>query len=162
YGENSPRTGTAINNLGGFYLDQGNLTEAAKHFEKALAIKEKSLGANSEGLIKSMHNLAIVYERMKRSDDAKKLRDRVEALMKHKIQSSDKKDIDTMLHLADKLIVEKKHDDAEKLLDEALAIATAECGPKSLKTAQVLQFQAMCAQTKQEFDRATHLYISVL
>lgn len=162
YGEYSPRTAVVINNLGGYHLDHGNLNEAAKYFERGLELKEKVLGKDSQALLKSLNNLAVVYGMLNRKADAQEMSQRASALMKSKIASSDQKDVDTMILLADRLSVSKQHAEADAVLAQALDAATQEYGIDSLKVAQVLHHMAAKAQNTGDSDKSLEYYRALL
>ncbi len=161
YGDQSPRTAVSINNLGGFYLERGNLLEAAEYFERALSIKEKALGKKSHELIKNINNLAIVYKRLNKTAQSEELSERAGDLMKAKIASNNR-DIDTMLMLADKLAAEKKVDDACAILVDAYHVAVEEFGDDSLKVAHILDYLGMVCHNAGQYDKASRYLTKVL
>jgi len=161
YGEYSPRTAICINNLGGYFLSQGNLLEATPLFEWALELKEKTLGRDNPDLINQITNLAIVYERLKRKADAQEMRSRLDALIKAKMDASNPKDIDTMINLAGNLTAEKKPDEARAMFERALETANSEFGSDSLKAAQILNLLSR-HYIEKDIDRARDCLVKAL
>jgi len=62
-----------FNNLAALFLETGRLAEAEQLYERALAIKEKMLGARHPEVGVTLNNLAILHRRSGRPDAARVL-----------------------------------------------------------------------------------------
>ncbi len=61
-GPESTLLATNLNNLGALYKIQGKLSQAVPVFQRAIAIREKALGADHPQVANSLNNLAVVYK----------------------------------------------------------------------------------------------------
>jgi tetratricopeptide (TPR) repeat protein len=68
-----PDVATTLNNLVGFYAEQGKYGEAEPLYKRSLVIFEKTLGAEHTSVAIVLENLAKLLHRMKREDEAAKL-----------------------------------------------------------------------------------------
>jgi tetratricopeptide (TPR) repeat protein len=120
FGSESPKTATALNNLGELYRIQGKLSDAEQCYKKSLAIREKVLGKNNVQVALSQNNLASVYFAEKRFDKAEALyKDSVEVLN----ATLGKDDLNTEImkrNLAEVYKVEKKFLEAETIYKEII------------------------------------------
>ena len=63
----------SLNNLAGLYHAQGKYAEAEPHFKRALAIREKVLGAEHPKVAGSLNNLAALYDAQGKYGEAEPL-----------------------------------------------------------------------------------------
>jgi tetratricopeptide (TPR) repeat protein len=78
-----PKTATALNNLGANLQMQGRYKEAEPVLLRALAMKEKTLGAMSLSVANTLSNLAEVCDALGRKAEAEKHRARMQEIRKH-------------------------------------------------------------------------------
>ena len=62
---------TSLNNLAGLYQAQGKDAEAEPLYKRALAIREKALGKDHPDVATVLENLAVLYEKIGKEDEAK-------------------------------------------------------------------------------------------
>ncbi len=70
----------ALNNLGLLYYSQGKYAEAEPLFKRALAIEEKALGPDHPDLATTLENMADLYKKTGRLDEAKRFEERAQAI----------------------------------------------------------------------------------
>ena len=68
--KNHPDIAGSYHNIGNFHLRQGNCTEALKHYQKGLRLREKILGNQHPSVATSYHNLGNVYHRQNKNGKA--------------------------------------------------------------------------------------------
>lgn len=66
-------SGPSVNNLAGLYESQGHYAEAEPLYRRALATRERVLGAEHPSTLKSVNNVAGLYESQRRYADAEQL-----------------------------------------------------------------------------------------
>jgi Tfp pilus assembly protein PilF len=66
----------SLNNLGTFYYAQGLYEQAESSCKRAVAIWEKALGPDHPNVAAGLENLAAVYRKMDRAEDAEALEQR--------------------------------------------------------------------------------------
>jgi tetratricopeptide (TPR) repeat protein len=62
FGPNDPRLGATLNDLGIIYDESQRYEKAETVYKRALAIREKALGANSSDVATTLNNLANLYK----------------------------------------------------------------------------------------------------
>ena len=63
WGRSIPTWANTLNNLGALYWEQGKIAEAEPLYQRALFIKERTLGPDDPALAPSLNNLAALYVR---------------------------------------------------------------------------------------------------
>ena len=112
----------SLNNLAELYRNQGKYDEAEPLYQRALAIREKSLGSDHPDVATSLNNLAVLYSDQGRYDEAEPLYQRALAI-REKSLGADHPDVATSLNnLAQLYHDQGKHAEAELLHQRALAI----------------------------------------
>ncbi|MGH9551017.1 MAG: tetratricopeptide repeat protein, partial [Terriglobales bacterium] len=132
-GEQTSATTSVLNSLGNFKFDHGQLNEASEYFERSYVNAEKIYGEDHPKLSLFANNLAVVYNDMKRTQDAKRMNEKAQALLRLKFMRSNEQDVETLVLLADKYFLEKNYGEALKIQDKALELATRNYGEDSLK-----------------------------
>jgi CHAT domain-containing protein len=116
----------------------GDPAKALPHYERALAIYEKSLGLEHPDIARSLNNMALIYFSME--DHAKALPFNERALSIHE-KSNGHKHPDTAISINNLALIYASTGDAEKahlLYDRALSINEKALGPKHPQTAMSL------------------------
>ena len=70
---NHPDLGQSLNNLGLLYKNQSRYVEAEQFYKKALAIWEQTLGPNNTNVATVLENMAELYIKTGRKDEANAL-----------------------------------------------------------------------------------------
>jgi tetratricopeptide (TPR) repeat protein len=73
FGTDHPGYAVALNKLAIVFLAEGKYSEAEGLFKRALAIREKALGANHSDVGQTLNNLALVYQDQGKYEDAEGL-----------------------------------------------------------------------------------------
>lgn len=68
--EKDEEEATILNNLGGVYYNQFNLSKAKEYYEKALGVREKKKTALDENFGKNFNNLGLIYKKTNNSKKA--------------------------------------------------------------------------------------------
>ena len=97
FGVNHANYGIALNNLAVVYETQGKYAEAERLFKRALAIREKALGARPPRCGQTLNNLAIVYHEQGKYADAEALYKRALAI-REKALGADHPDVAASLN----------------------------------------------------------------
>ena len=71
----------SLNNLAGLYRDQGKYAEAEPLFQRALAIRERTLGPEHPEAARSLQNLAVLYNDQGKYAEAEPLYQRSLAIL---------------------------------------------------------------------------------
>jgi len=72
---------TSVNNLEGFYANQGEYRKAEPFYERALAIREKALGSEHPDVATSLYNLALLSKDANRLSETEPLMRRSAAIL---------------------------------------------------------------------------------
>ncbi len=62
FGSNHSNVAASLNNLAGFYQDQGKYAEAEPLFKRSLTIREKALEPGHLDIAASLNNLALLFQ----------------------------------------------------------------------------------------------------
>ncbi len=137
YGDGNTVTSMAVNNLGGFYLEQSNFKAAAAQFELALEMKERALGKENPGLRNVLRNLGIAYEGLGKKSESKECLNRAGSLMEQMAPSE--LNVDILVQTGSDLFSQGKKKEGFEVLTRALATSEREHGTDSAKSATVLK-----------------------
>jgi eukaryotic-like serine/threonine-protein kinase len=119
-----------LNNLAIVHLATGAYEEAKALHERALAIKEKTLGPEHPDVAASLNNLANVHETTGAYEEAKALHERALAI-KEKTLGPEHPDVAASLNnLANIHFAMGAYEDAKTLYERALAIREKALGPE--------------------------------
>ncbi len=111
-----------INYLGIALVQAEHYTEAEPYLNRALAIREKSLGADHPSTAKSLHNLAELYRTQRKYAEAEPLFIRALAIREKSLGPDHALTAITLNNLAGLYVSQDKYKEAEPLLERALAI----------------------------------------
>lgn len=158
YGEEDPRVGSALNDLGVILFGQGHLDDARPVFERALAIREGILGQDHVDVAESLNNLASLLQDQGLYQEATPLMARAQTIFE-KVLGPDHVHIGTILNnRASLLQAQGEYEEARSLLERSLSVMEAALGPDHLYTAQVLGNLAGLLSTMGNYDEALPLF----
>jgi tetratricopeptide (TPR) repeat protein len=120
------------------YQDQGKYTEAAGLFERALAIREKALGANHPDVGQTLNNLALVYWKQGKYSEAEGLYKRALAILEKALGANHLDVAWTLNDLALVYRAEGRYEEAEALFKRALTIREKTLGASHTQVGKTL------------------------
>ena len=131
-------TGIVMSNLIAVLLDLGQLEEAAKTGEAALASLEKWFGADHPYVARTLHSLGTVYQGQGRIDDAQQLYERAQAIWKKNpgVGLMDEATLEASLGAV--YTHQGYYAKAEVLLKKAMETREAALGPNNAEVSAVL------------------------
>jgi CHAT domain-containing protein/tetratricopeptide (TPR) repeat protein len=138
FGTNHADYGAALNNLAIVYHAQGKYTDAEGFYFRALAIREKALGAGHLVVAQTLYNLGLVHWDQGKHADAVGLYERALAIRERKLGASHLDVAQTLNELANVYHQQGKYADAEELHKRALAIREKRLGASHPDMAQTL------------------------
>ncbi len=118
FGSDSPKTATALNNLGELHRLQGKFSDAEGCYLKAISIREKVLGKNNVQVALSKNNLASVYFAQKKFAQAEELYKQSVDILTFALKEGDPNIIVMKRNLAEVYKVDKKYSKAEAIYKE--------------------------------------------
>jgi tetratricopeptide (TPR) repeat protein len=138
FGSESARYASSINELAELYRIRGQYAEAEPLFRKALAIRERVLGADDPAVAQSLNRLGLLLRNRGKYSEAEPLfRQSLEIWSKK--SSEESSDVAQSLNnLAGDLLDKGKYAEAESLCRRSLAISEKLSGPGSVETARSL------------------------
>jgi tetratricopeptide (TPR) repeat protein len=139
-GVNHPTAANLFYNLGAVHSTQKRWGEAEAAYRQALILFSQSPGNQPRAAL-TMINLALVYRRTGRNEEADPLFDRARSLWQRGLSSADATPI-LLLDLATALWSGHQLTDAESVVKEALALAESRFGATHPRTAQALSLYA--------------------
>lgn len=112
---------TCINNLAGTYRLKGDYETAVEFFQEALGIYATTVGTEHFVYLSAQNNLGLVYQDLKRYDEAEKLHLRVLAVLE-KTGRRDTTFATTLNNLASVAMATGRHADAQGFLRQTLEV----------------------------------------
>ncbi|MFA6321392.1 MAG: tetratricopeptide repeat protein, partial [Candidatus Omnitrophota bacterium] len=76
---------TDLNNLATVYSYQNKYQESEDLYKRALAITEKSFGPEHQNLVLILSNIASLYEKLGKNDEAKTLQNRAKKIYESRL-----------------------------------------------------------------------------
>lgn len=143
-------------NAGREALQQGNFTEAERHFESALEAAER-FSADDARLGKSYNNLAAVYYAQEDYERAEPLMRRALAQLRDSLGTDNTEVAQTMKNLAALYYLQGDRNQAEDLLKQSLGIMETVHGPNHAFVATVLSNLAGLYQAENRYREAEPL-----
>jgi CHAT domain-containing protein len=113
---------SSLNNLANVYLYQGKHAEAEGLYKRALAVREKALGASHPHVAGDLHNLANVYRSQGKHADVEGLAKRAHAILEKAFGQDHPNVARSLNNLALVYKEQGKYADAEGFLKRALAV----------------------------------------
>ena len=157
-GSDHPYVGMSLNNLASLYKSQGRYADAEPLYERALAIREKSLGPDHPAVGTTLNNLAGLYQSQRRYGDAELLYRRSLAIWE-KALGPDHPDVGRSLNnLAGLYEDQGRFDEAELLYKRSLAIWEKVLGPDHPDVGHSLNNLAALYFAQSDWARATELW----
>jgi serine/threonine protein kinase/tetratricopeptide (TPR) repeat protein len=145
--------------LGGTYLSLGDNQAAEVHFERARQIRRERLGEEHPETLYSMGNVAVVYHRQDRYDEAEALCVETLELSRRVLGEEHPQTLDAMNLLGHVYMKQGRHDEAEQLLVKALESRRRVLGEEQLRLMNSL---AIVYMNQGRYDEAEQLHVNVL
>jgi tetratricopeptide (TPR) repeat protein len=140
-----------LNQTGLYHVARAAYVEAEPLFQRALAIREKVLGAEYPDTAGSLNNLAELYRDQGRLSDAEPLHQRALATYEKVLGTEHSLTATTFNNLALLYQAQGRLAEAEPLLQRALAIAEKALGPEHPQTHKVRENLATLRQRLSDF-----------
>ena len=138
YGFDFPEATRLLNQAGCYFSDRGQYEEAEPLYERALAIREKALGAEHPDVANSLNNLASLYNNQRKYEKAEPLLVRALAI-REKALGAEHPDVANSLYcLAWHYDQQKKYAQAEPLYQRALSNYEKAVGPEHPLVARLI------------------------
>jgi tetratricopeptide (TPR) repeat protein len=147
-----------INLLGNALYQAGQYTEAEPHLNRALAIREKALGANHRKTATSLNNLAALYDSQGKYAEAEKLYMRALAISEKTLGADHPETAVSHNNLALLYASQGKYAEAEPLVKRSLAIDEKALGADHPDTARSLNNLAGLYAAQGKYAEAEPLY----
>jgi CHAT domain-containing protein/Tfp pilus assembly protein PilF len=148
----------SLNGLANVYQSQGRYADAEGLYQRALAIKEKALGANHPNVATTLNNLANVYQLQGKYADAAATYQRALAIYEKALGANHPDVAVTLNNLAVVYESQGKYADAEGLYRRALAIEEKALGTNHPDVALTLNNLAMVYESQGKYADAEGLY----
>lgn len=150
--KNELNVAASLNNLGTFLAGLGRQEEAEQLLKQALALQEKVEGAASKSAVNSMNNLAMLYFRMGRLDEAQILATRARTRAD---ESGSQYDYEAALKAEGLILQELGHfNEAEAALTKAYEVNLKRFGPEHLYTANSFGLLGNCLVKQKRYEEA--------
>ena len=144
--------------MANLYRSEGHIEQAGPLYERALAIREKTLGPDHPATATALNNLATLYASVGRFASAEPLYQKALAI-REKTLGPDHPDMAASLaNLARVYERERRYADAEPLLKRSLTIGEKTFGPNHPNVAGVLNSLAFLYQDEARYADAEPLY----
>jgi len=146
-------------NQAGYYLEErARFSEAQPLLQRAVSIKEKTLGPDHPSVATSLNNLALVYHAQAKHDKAEPLFRRALAIWQRAL-GPDHPDVATALNNLAALYKDQgKYAQAEPLFQRALALREKVLGPVDPHVANSLNNLALLYKDQGMYTQAAPLY----
>ena len=153
-GPERPAVATNLNNLAGFYDNQGQYAKAEPLYQRALAIYEKALGPEHPNVATSLNGLALLYNKQGQYAKAEPLYQRALAI-REKALSSEHPDVAASLNnLAGLYDNQGQYAKAKPVYQRALAIREKALGPEHPDVATSLNNLASLYKNQGQYAKA--------
>ncbi len=159
---NLEAAGRILNQAGLYLVERGRYAEAEPLSERALAIRERALGADHPDVADSIRGLAVVYWHQGRYAEAEPLAERALAIRERAL-GPDHPDVSTSLNnLGNVYLYQGRYAEAEPLYERALAIRERAFGADHPELAFTLNNLASVYWYQGRYAEAEPLYKRVL
>jgi serine/threonine protein kinase/lipopolysaccharide biosynthesis regulator YciM len=145
--------------LGNTYISLGKYEAAKQHLERAMQIRREQLGKEHPDTLYSMGNVAVVYHRQDRYDEAEALCVETLELNRRVLGEEHPQTLDAMNLLGHVYMKQGRHDEAEQLLVKALENRRRVLGEEQLRLMNSL---AIVYINQGRYDEAEQLHVNVL
>ena len=153
---------TLLNLLGKYFENIALYSQGKIYLEKALSIREKTLGCDHRNVATSLNNLALLLQEQGKYEEAEPLYRRALEIYE-KILGTEHENIAMILHnLAFILNEQEKYGEAESLYRKALAIYEKVLGTEHENIAITLNALAALLNTQGKYEEAESLHYKSL
>jgi tetratricopeptide (TPR) repeat protein len=121
-GFNTPEAGRLLNQAGYYLMDRAGYAEAEPLLRQALAVREQALGKAHADYGQTLHNLALLYDRLARHDEAEPLYGEALAIREQALGPDHPDVATTLASLAALLDDRGRYAEAEGYFERAIAI----------------------------------------
>ena len=122
YGPDHPAVATGLNNLAAVYRAEKKYAEAAPLYERALALREKTLPPDHPDVAVSLNNLAVLYDAQDQFERAEPLYKRALASRERSLPPDHPDLAASLSNLGELYLAQRRFDRAEPLLVRAYDI----------------------------------------
>ncbi|KAF3019777.1 hypothetical protein E8E14_011631 [Neopestalotiopsis sp. 37M] len=143
-------------------LEQGSLTVAKIHAEKATRFAQLAFGTNARETLKAKSDIAIILRRAGKLDEAEEMTIQI---LDQRTTLFGIEDLDTLASMNNLAIILRargRHKDAEGWYRKAVETHNGVAGSESSDLMQALENLALTLQDQQKYDEANKLYQRVL
>ncbi len=153
-----PEAARLLNQAGSYSYVHAQYTEAEPLYQRALAIREKKLGADHPDTAQSLNNLAELYRSQGKYEQAEPLYQRALAIREKKLGADHPDMAQSLNDLALLYHSQGKYEQAEPLYQRALAIREKKLGADHPDMAQSLNNLAELYRSQSKYEQAELLY----
>ncbi|MEO0415519.1 MAG: tetratricopeptide repeat protein, partial [Verrucomicrobiota bacterium] len=140
------------------YNNQGKYEEAEPLYKRALAIREKQLGADHPDTATSLNNLAVLYYEQGKYKEVEPLYKRALAIKEKQLGADHPGTATTLSNLASLYNNQGKYEEAEPLYKQALAIKEKQLGADHPDTSTFLSNLAGLYNVQGKYEEVEPLY----
>ena len=157
-GGNAESQGDLLVNLGLLHLFEGQYPVAASTLERARQLLTTELGRDDPRTLNATGNLAVVYVRLGRLDDAIALLDETVASTRRRLGPDHASLVPRFYETARAQIMRHDYGSAHRNIDESLRIARKRLGDSNVTVANSLLIKATIFQEEHRFQDALATY----
>jgi CHAT domain-containing protein/tetratricopeptide (TPR) repeat protein len=157
-----PQLPTALSNLGGMLVEQGQYEEAEPLLRRALAMLDDGPAPQSLGVTAVLNTLATLHELRGEYVEARPLFERALSVLQAELKENDPLIGAALNNLARLVLTQGDASAARPLFERALRIMEAEFGPHSAHVATPLNNLAMLLVARGEHSAAREMFERVL
>jgi esterase/lipase superfamily enzyme/Tfp pilus assembly protein PilF len=158
FGLETAEAGRLLNQCGYFLDERARYEEALPLYERALAIKEKELGAEHPDTARGLNNLAVLYFKQGEYAKAFPLQERALAIREKKLGADDPDTAQSLNNLAELYREQREYAKALPLYVRALPIFENALGAECPETAKSLNNLASLYESQGDYGKAEPLY----
>lgn len=154
WGDNDPRTATALNNLATLYLRQGKFAESQPLLEEAIDIASPVLGENHPDVLTFMGNLGTALMNLEAYDEAATL---LETVYDRTQQSLGELSAETVMNgqaLATVYRYLHRYDEARRIYEQALKAANAALGEQHPQSLYLRSYLGLTLTDLEQYEAA--------
>ncbi|KAH8587304.1 P-loop containing nucleoside triphosphate hydrolase protein [Bisporella sp. PMI_857] len=152
----------AYYNLGLLYADQGKLAEAESMYERALAGKEKALGAEHTSTLDTVNNLGLLYADQGKLAEAESMYERALAGKEKALGAEHISTLDTVNNLGNLYKSQGKLAEAESMYERALAGKEKALGAEHISTLNTVNNLGLLYADQGKLAEAESMYEQAL
>jgi tetratricopeptide (TPR) repeat protein len=145
-------------NLGLLYADQGKLAEAQSMYERALAGREKALGAEHTSTLTTVNNLGIIYKNQGKLHEAEKMYQRALQGTEKALGAEHTSTLNTVNNLGSLYADQGKLDEAENMYQRALQGMEKALGADHTSTLTTVNNLGIIYKNQGKLDEAEKMY----